>query len=174
MSGHSREELRARLIDVGVQFNQAAEDLFSDLRFQPSEQAAEVKVTARSVSDLGLSQGADYVQITERAKEMGLAECPLELAAYLRVQYLDQPVSSKRPKDAEPGSPPGALTVASAPLDDSDETPKGFYLRNIDGTLWLRGYWSDALHSFHPDDVFVFVCGRLGTAESSQLQIDSE
>lgn len=154
--GRSKQELRNDLSNVGVLLNQAAEDLFTDARFQPSEHASEVKIAARMVESLGFENGASYTRIVARAKELGLEECPLELAVYLRLQYLDQPVSAERPKSAEPGSPPDAITVATAPLDDSDDVPKGFYLRNIDGTLWLRGYWSDALHTFNPDDVFVF------------------
>ena len=113
-----------------------------------------------SVSDLGFNGGATYAQIVARALELGLAECPLELAAYLRLQFMDQPVAAPKPPSAEPGSPPGAITIASKPLDDSEEVPKGFYLRNIDGTLWLRGYWSDAIHVWNGDDVLVFTLNK--------------
>jgi hypothetical protein len=57
---------------------------------------------------------------------------------------------------AREGAPPGAITVASSPLDDSDETPKGFYLRRADGVLWLRRYWSSSGHIWSPEDVLVF------------------
>jgi hypothetical protein len=50
----------------------------------------------------------------------------------------------------------GAITVASAPLDDRYETPKGFYLRHVGGVLRLRGYWSSPDDTFTPHDVFVF------------------
>ena len=156
VGGLSKSALIAALSDNPVHLNQAAEDLFADHRFQPSSQAIEVEIAARSVADLGFDGGATYAQIVARALEVGLAECPLELAAYLRLQFLDQPEAGERPPSAEPGSPPGAITIASKPLDDSDETPKGFYLRNIDGTLWLRGYWSDAIHVWSGDDVLVF------------------
>jgi hypothetical protein len=46
--------------------------------------------------------------------------------------------------------------VASRPLDESEETPKGFYLRRNDGVLWLRGYWSHAGHLWSPEDLLVF------------------
>jgi predicted protein tyrosine phosphatase len=154
--GRSKDALRNDLRNVGALLNQAAEDIFSDTRFQPSEHASEVKIAARTVKSLGFENGASYAQIVARARELGLEECQLELAAYLRLQYLDQPISAERPKSAEPGSPPGAITVTSAPLDGSDEVPKGLYLRNIDGTLWLRGYWSDARHVWSPKDLLVF------------------
>jgi len=46
--------------------------------------------------------------------------------------------------------------VASAPLAQDDETPKGFYLRRIEGVLWLRGYRSWPGHIWSPQDMFVF------------------
>ena len=42
------------------------------------------------------------------------------------------------------------------PLDDTDETPKGFYLRRIDGVPWLRGYWSWPGHLWSPEDRRLF------------------
>ena len=54
-------------------------------------------------------------------------------------------------------APPGSITVASAPLDDRDDTPKGFYLRRIESTLWLRGYRSWSGHRWSCEDVFAFV-----------------
>jgi len=155
-----RAELRTRLADRGIHLNQAAQDLFSDPRFQPRREASEVAIAARSVADLGFDGGATYAQIVARALELGLAECPLELAAYLRLQFMDQPEAAERPSSAEPGSPAGAFTIASKPLDDSDEVPKGFYLRNIDRALWLRGYWSDAIHIWSDADVFVFTLDK--------------
>ncbi|WP_374438120.1 hypothetical protein [Inhella sp.] len=53
-------------------------------------------------------------------------------------------------------SPPGAIRVVSAPLCEDDEVPKGFYLRRIEGVLWLRGYWSSADHVRQPDEQLVF------------------
>lgn len=152
----SKPQLLEALGTLGVQLNQAAMDLFADARFEPNSQAADVKIAARSLASLGFSGGATYAQIVARAQELGLTECPLELAAYLRLQSQHQVVAAKRLPNSEPGSPPGAITIASKPLDDSDETPKGFYLRNIDGTLWLRGYRSDAIHVWSAPDVFVF------------------
>jgi len=53
-------------------------------------------------------------------------------------------------------SPAGALKVASAPLSDDVAFPKGFYLRVVDGTLWLRGFRCDDEYRFTPDDTFAF------------------
>ena len=41
-------------------------------------------------------------------------------------------------------------------LSDDDEVPKGFYLRRIEGVLWLRGYRAGAEHVWSPDDRLLF------------------
>jgi hypothetical protein len=72
------------------------------------------------------------------------------------MQFLDQPEGVDALPLTGRRAPRGSITVASLPLDDSDETPKGFYLRCMDGVLWLRGYWSSPGHMWSPEDVLVF------------------
>jgi hypothetical protein len=152
----AKPELLIILREHDIHLNQAAEDLFADPRFQPCRQAAEIQIAALSVSALGFQEGATYSQITARALELGFAECSLELAAYLRLQFRNQPAAADALPSAERKAPSGAITIASAPLDTADKTPKGFYLRHLNGVLWLRGYWSDASHIWSPEDVLVF------------------
>lgn len=156
LGGASAEELRQWLRTYFIQLNRGAEELLADPRLSVSAEKGEASIVAASVDSLGFPEGACFPQIVAAAKARGLSLCPLELAVWLRLQWKGQPVAPERPSDAEPGSPPGAITVASAPLDASDETPRGFYLRNIDGTLWLRGYWADDQHLWAPNDLFVF------------------
>lgn len=166
----SKTELLAALSDSDIHLNHAAKDLFSDYRFQPSRQAVVVKIAALSISDFGFQEGATYCQVVARALELGLSECPLELAPYLRLQFLNQPEASDYPPSKKRRAPSGGLTVASIPLDQSDKVPKGFYLRHTHGVFWLRGYWSDASHIWSQEDVFVF---SLGNHQANQpLQSD--
>ena len=104
-----------------------------------SRQSKVIEIAALSVAGLGFGEGATYEQLTARALESGLVECPLELGPHLRMQFLNQPEGSAGFPATQHRAPPGSITVASSPLDDSDETPKGFYLRRIDGVLWLQG-----------------------------------
>jgi hypothetical protein len=113
-----------------------------------------------TVADLGFVEGATYQQLTARALESGLVECPLELGPHFRLQFLDQPEGSAGFPATKHRAPPGSITIASSPLDDCEETPKGFYLRRIDGVLWLRGYWSWSDNIWRPEDVLVFSRGR--------------
>jgi hypothetical protein len=155
----NKPELVQALREHNVQLNQAAEALFEDHRFTPLSQSTVIEIAFLSVAELGFREGATYQQLTARALESGLVECPLELGPHLRVQFLDQPKESARFPATQHRAPPGSITVASSPLDDCDETPKGFYLRHIDGVLWLRGYWSWPGHLWSPEDVLVFSRG---------------
>ena len=156
VGGLEKPELLQRLREHRVQLNRAADMLFEDRRFVPLAQDQVAEIATLSVAELGFGEGATYGQLTARALESGLTECPLELGPHLRMQFLDQPEGSAG-LPATPGRvPPGAITVASSPLDEKDDTPKGFYLRRIDGVLWLRGYWSWTGHVWSPEDLLVF------------------
>lgn len=156
IGGLIKSELLAALREHDVQINQAAETLFADSRFTTLGARHVVEIAAVSVAELGFGDGATYGQLKARALESGLVECPLELGPHLRMQFRHQPEGA----DAKPlirgRAPLGSITVASSPLDDSDETAKGFYLRRADSVLWLRGYWSWPGHIWSPDAVLVF------------------
>ncbi len=61
---------------------------------------------------------------------------------------LDGPMHQDRPQE-----PP---RIISEPLDDNPETPKGFYLRRIDGILWLRGYRAETTSVWNSEDHLLF------------------
>jgi len=155
VGGVEKQELLQRLRAREVQLNRAADMLFEDPRFVPLRQTQVVEIVTLSVEELGFGEGATYGQLIARALESGLTECPLELGPHLRMQFLDQPEGSAGLPATHGRVPPGAITVASSPLDEKDETPKGFYLRRIDGVLWLRGYWSWPGHVWNPEDLLV-------------------
>jgi hypothetical protein len=151
-----RVELLRTLREHNVQLNRAAESLFDDHRFTTRRQAEVIQISALSVRDLGFGAGATYAQLAAKALESGLVECPLELGPHLRIQFLDQPEGAHGRPTVHGTAPPGSITVASLALDDGDETPKGFYLRRVDGSLWLRAHWFSPDHIWSPDDVLVF------------------
>ena len=91
---------------------------------------------------------------------VGLGLCPLELAPRLRLLLLDQAEGAAGQPLTRNCAPHGAITVASAPLDDDEDVPRGFYLRRIEGTLWLRGYRSWDGHLWSPGDILAFSKGR--------------
>jgi len=156
VGGMGKSELLQALRDHDVQLNQAAEALFGDRRFTVLSHPQVLEIVPVSVADLGFGEGATYAQLAARALESGLVECPLELGPHLRMQFPDQPEGAVGRPATRGRAPPGSITVASPPLDDADETPKGFYLRRADGVLWLRGYWSWPGHLWGPERVIAF------------------
>lgn len=159
IGGMDKSDLVRALRERNVQLNQAAEALFEDDRFTTRIRSAVIEIACRSVADLGFGRGATYDQLIARALRSGLVECPLELGPHLRLQLPGQPEGSEGSPATAHRAPPGSITVASPPLDDRDETPKGFYLQRIDGVLWLRGYWSSPDHVWRPEDLLVFARG---------------
>jgi hypothetical protein len=155
----SKPELLRALREHGVELNAYAEALFEDDRFTTVDRPRVVPIAALSVADLGFGEGVTYAPLIARALESGLTECPLELGPHLRLQLPEQIDSADGLPLTHGRAPPGSITVASPPLDDTDETPKGFYLRHVDGVLWLRGYRSGPDHLWSPEDVFVFSRG---------------
>ena len=160
VGGVQKPELRNALSAHKVQLNQAAEALFEDRRFTPLGEHDVIEIVSLSVADLGFRDGATYGQLTARALDSGLVECPLELGPHLRMQFLDQPEVAAGTPITHGRAPAGSITVASSPLDERDETPKGFYLRRVEGVLCLRGYRSWAGHVWSPGDVLVFARDR--------------
>lgn len=160
IGGMSKPEMLHALHERGVQLNRAAEALFADRRFETSGQQHVIEIEARSVAELGFSEGATHGQLVARALESELIECPLELGPWLRLQFLEQPDMADGMPLAYGRAPPGSMTVLSPPLDETDETPKGFYLRRVNGVLWLRGYWSCSGHTCSPEDILVFSKGK--------------
>jgi len=156
VGGMSKHELLAEIENTGIQLNEAARVLFAHDKFATSQAVSTLETVELSVANLGCAQGANIAQIHDRAAALGLSLCPLELGPHLRLQYLDQPEGYLGHPPSQHRAPPGSLTVASRELTDDVEIPKGFYLRRIEGVLWLRGYWSGLDHIWSPADRLVF------------------
>lgn len=158
--GTPKEALLHRLHDSGVELNDLALGLFADARFTTLVVPAEVQVAEVSVASLGFPAGATFETLVERAAAAGLRLCPLELGPHLRLALLDQPEGATGRPPTRGCAPHGSITVASPPFDSNEEVPKGFYLRRIEGTLWLRGYRSWSGHLWSPGDVLAFTESR--------------
>jgi hypothetical protein len=156
VGGTTKAELLGRLQRAGIELNAAAQILFADQRFQALPEATTLQCIETDAAELGLVGGGTFADVVAAAAVKGWSVCPLELGPQLRLSLLDQPEGAVGVPETRHRAPPGSITVASAPLDDEDETPKGFYLRRIDGTLWLRGYRSWPGHVWDPGDRFIF------------------
>lgn len=154
IGGLTRPQLHATLKQAGVQLNEAANTLLQNAEFD-HQTHDHITVVERTVLQLGFQHGATSPEIFATASELGLALCPAITGPYLRLAALDQ-VSAPDSIMSNGSAPSASLTIASAPLVVDDEYPKGFYLRAVNGTLWLRGYWSGDDHVWSPGDRFAF------------------
>lgn len=133
-----------RLIDRGILFNEHAKILFEHASFRVGETPEAVDLVRLGVGDLGISQPAFFADIVKKAEALGLSLCPLNLGAFLRLEYLDQ---AEGPY----------LIVASLKPESGEDIPNGFYLRNIKDSLWLRGYKASDDYAWPLESEFVFL-----------------
>jgi hypothetical protein len=156
IGGRTRDELLEDLNSNGIKLNESAKALLTSGKFKTTETPHWIRVVLVSVRDLGFPQGAGIQAIQKSALEGKLSLCPMELAPHFRRQCQDQPEGFIGYPATQKKAPPGSITVASEPIDLDDNFPKGFYLRRIEGALWLRGYRSDNEHVWGPDDRLAF------------------
>ena len=157
VGGTSKPLLLARLATAGVELNEAARILFASEKFTTSSKSQSLLTVELSVRQLGFTDGTTASEFVGKAIAAGLSLAPVELGPHLRLQYLDQPEGYWGYPVTEHRAPPGSIAIASAPLSEEDQFPKGFYLRRIKGTLWLRGYWCSSSNRWDADDRLVFV-----------------
>jgi len=106
------------------------------------------------LKELGLTQGGALTEIFAAAFSYELTDCTLEMALHFRLGY--RQLANSTGLKSQGKAPAAAITIASMPLEKTDDFPKGFYIRRIDGVDWLRGYTCDGLYQFAPDDLFLF------------------
>lgn len=156
VGGLTKSELLQKLKEYSVRMNESGDRLFADDRFTTSIEKCILQTVELTVDNLGFSEGGTLSEIFARATKLGLELCPLELGPHLRLAYLDQPEGSSGKPSRLHQAPFGSITIASETLSEDDDFPKGFYLRRIEGVLWLRGYHATNLYVWKPDDHLIF------------------
>lgn len=156
VGGLTKSQLLQKLQHNSIMLNKFGEQLFSDDKFHISDKVYSVVTVELKVRNLGFQEGATIPELYKKASQLGLKLCPLELGPYLRLKYLDQPEGYLGKPVWRNRSPYGAIKIASEILSEDVDFPKGFYLRRIEGVLWLRGYIADDLHVLDPDDHVIF------------------
>lgn len=154
--GHTKQELLQMLQEYSILLNEYGERLLTDKKFTTSETQISKQTVELTVCLLGFPDGSTTDEIYKKANKLGLELCPLELGPYLRLVYLEQPEGNSETSLQPHQAPTGAVTIATEILYEDDYFPKGFYLRRINGDLWLRGYIADDLHIWNSNDHFVF------------------
>ena len=144
---NSKDELLLELSKHKVNLNAYAVMLLMSDHFEISYERQAVELVCVSVNELGFSRGAFFNDMMNAAKEEGLEPCALELAPYLRLQYLSQVEGS-------------LVTVASPPPFTDELYPRGFYLSSNASGLWLRGYRATDDFLWASESEFIFVKPR--------------
>ena len=142
IGGVSKEQLIQNLVSNGVQFNKYANELFAHPEFSPLEEIKKVSLVRTTYSDFGLSNPFSYLELIHEASKAGLRPCPIYLGAFLRLEFMDQPEGS-------------FLTIAS--VKPAGDYPNGFYIRNHDNALWLRGYRAEDVCEWPDGNEFIFL-----------------
>jgi len=156
VGGLTKLQLIQKLQQHSIMMNEYGKRLISSDKFTTSDTKQSLNTVELTVRDLGFPEGENTARIFKRASKLDLGLCPLELGPYLRLEYLDQSESLLENPSQQNQAPSGSITIASEIISEDDYFPKGFYLRKINGVLWLRGYITDSLHVWNPDDHFVF------------------
>lgn len=156
IGGLTKARLMQELQECSILVNDLGERLLASDKFTTSKAKHLLQTVELTIGNLGFSNGATTPEIFKRATELGLGLCPCELGPYLRLVYLDQPEGSLGNSVRSNQAPSGSITIASAPLIEDHSFPKGFYLRRIEGVLWLRGYVADDRHVWSSTDHFIF------------------
>lgn len=156
IGGRTSVQLLADLEAAGIRLNPHARTLLDSPHFTTREDPCTLVIVGVQVRELDFCVGAEYAAILEAARQRNLLPCPLEVGPHFRLQFPDQPEGSVGQPDTRHQAPPGSITVASETCGLDHTLPRGFYLRRIDGVLWLRGFLSDPAHLWNPADRFVF------------------
>ncbi len=143
MGGIAKEQLLLQLKEAGIKFNSYASTLFAHPTFSPSSDVEKVRLAKVTVAELGFTTPPLFQEIVEKAASYNLKLCPLELGPFLRLQYLDQPEGPY-------------LTIASTKPEKDETYPNGFYIRNLNKMLWLRGYCATDDYKWPVDREFIF------------------
>lgn len=151
-----KDQISTVLKANNIRINEYAKAYMNHSAFQTEEMRSQITLVLCSLQELGLKNGAVYADIFSRASELGLYPCQPSTGLFLRLSYLNQAQSRNSILSGTHHSPDSAVTVLSEFLEEDDNFPKGLYLRNVDGILWLRGYICDKAYKWSFEDVFAF------------------
>ena len=146
--GLRKIDLLERLSNENVNLNEYAKVLFSSDLYETSKNEQSARIIELSIEDLGFSDGAIFANIIEKIKMLNLKLCSLDIGPYLRLDYKDQKEEVEHGRNK---APKGSITIFSQPVfEQNEDFPKGFYIRKMDGKLWLRGYVSPMDYIWEP------------------------
>ena len=151
-----KEQLPDILKQHAIFTNAYADSYFAHPGFCTDRFPDEVQIGIVSLQELGFEQGATLQEIAEALPDRQLGPCPAAAGLFLRIAWKEQEQSGNTVLTGTHQAPDRAVTVFSPLLEKDDGFPKGLYLRNVDGKLWLRGYICDDTYRWSGSDLFAF------------------
>ncbi len=148
------------LAEHQIRINHYAETFFAHPAFSALP-GGEMTVMIAALREIGLEEGGTLAEIIEKVRSLGGRPCPPAAGFYLRLAWPDQPQSGDPVLSGTHRAPDQAVTVLSGLFEQDESFPRGLYLRNVGGVLWLRGYVCDDTYRFSADDMFAFEAGGL-------------
>jgi hypothetical protein len=112
--------------DTSCRLGESAAEIIGRPGFGLSRERRDIAVAVVSVAQLGFATDAPLADIYDHAAMLGLSLCPAEVAAYLRLQYRDQPVGE-------------FLRIAMAPVATYAGEPTDLTIANGGAGLLLVG-----------------------------------
>lgn len=143
VGGLTKAEILQEFQRYSISMNVQGTKLFAEAIPDPPLTPYQLDTVELTASQLGYPAGATSADLFARAGELGLSLCPLEVAPFLRLQFLDQAEGRW-------------ITIASAKPSIRPDFPNGFYLRRLADGLWLRGYTASDDYVFDAADRFIF------------------
>ena len=150
-----KNRISHKLEEHDILINRYAEVFLAHPAFS-TENTREMTIAIASLREIGLENGGTLNEIFRQIEKSGFKPCPINTGLFLRFAWKNQPQSQNSVLSGTHGSPDQAVVVLSEPIETEDAFPKGLYLRNVDGGLWLRGYVCDSEYRFSGDDLFAF------------------
>ena len=150
-----KNQIPRKLEEHNIFVNQYAEEFFAHPTFS-TEHTGEMTIAVAALREIGLENGATLKEIFRHIEKRYLKPCPANTGLFLRIAWKNQPESQNSILSGTHDSPEKAVVVLSEIMEKDDAFPKGLYLRNVDGRLWLRGYVCDSEYRFSGNDLFAF------------------
>ena len=144
VGGKSKEQLISEMKAAGINISEYARGLLSnEEEFISTQSKEDLEFVILTVGDLGLEMGATFVQILERAQQLGLEPCPADTGPHWRLEYRNQPMQER-------------FYIGMKPITGDDGKPGVFGLVRTDGSLTLVGDWVLPSYGWHQNFKFAF------------------
>lgn len=151
-----KKQISHELETHNILTNQYAEVFFAHPAFS-TENTRDMTIAIVSLREIGLENGATWNEIFRHIEKCDFTPCQPNTGLFLRFAWKHQPKSQNSILSGTHCSPEQAVVVLSEQIEADDAFPKGLYLRNVDGKLWLRGYVCDSAYRFSGNDLFAFI-----------------